>query len=156
MNPYLLSIRHTPAILERMLDQIPADRHKDVLNEGRFNLLEIIAHLADWEQILLDRMVLTVKHPGSTLQGYDESERAIEQKYNDKEIYHEIQVFANRRRDTIAFLETLTPEQFELKATHSERGELSLYDQANMIVGHDLYHIEQVSEYLSVLHEIVP
>ncbi len=31
---------------------------------------------------------------------------------------------------------------------HSERGQMTTYDQANMMLGHDMYHIEHLSQYL--------
>jgi len=77
MNPYVLSIRHTPAILVRMLDQISPERYSEALQADRFNLVEVIAHIADWEDIFLDRLRQTVEHPGSTLPAYDEGARAI-------------------------------------------------------------------------------
>jgi uncharacterized damage-inducible protein DinB len=156
MNPYVLSIRHTPAILVRMLDQISPERYTDVLQADRFNLVEVIAHIADWEDIFLDRLRQTVEHPGSTLQAIDEGARAIEKKYETKEPHHELEVFANRRRDTVSFLEQLPAGQWGLSAIHSERGPVTVSDQATFLLGHDLYHIEQVTEYFTVLHALVP
>lgn len=156
MNPYLLSLRHTPVILVRMLDQIPAERFAERLHEDRFNLVEIVAHLADCEDIFLDRLRQTVEQPGSTILAFDEGERAIEKHYADRDVHHEAQVFANRRRDTVDFIESLTPEEWGLKATHEERGEQSVSEQISVLCGHDLYHLEQVSEYFTVLHALVP
>ena len=31
--------------------------------------------------------------------------------------------------------------------SHAERGAMTLEDQANMLLGHDLYHIDQLSEF---------
>ncbi len=156
MNPYVLSIRHTPAILVRMLDQISPERYTDVLQADRFNLVEVIAHITDWEDIVLDRLRQTVEHPGSTLVPFDEGQRAIDKNYMSKEPHHELEVFANRRRDTVSFLEELPVEKWSLSAVHPERGVLTVEDQANLILGHDVYHIEQLSEYFTVLHALVP
>jgi uncharacterized damage-inducible protein DinB len=156
MNPYLLSLQHTPTILVRMLDQIPSDRYKDQLGEDRFSLIEMVAHLADWEAIFLDRLQQTVEQPGSMIQAYDETERSIEKKYAERDVHHEAQVFANRRRDTLDFIAGLSTEQFQLAARHSERGEQSVYEQLFVMMGHDIYHLEQVSEYFAQLHALVP
>ncbi|MDX2064330.1 MAG: DinB family protein [Fimbriimonadaceae bacterium] len=155
-NPYVLTLRHTPAILERMLDQIPAGRYAEFRHAERFNLIEAVSHLADWESILLDRMQQTLEHPGSTVEAYDEGERAIAKQYATRDIRHELSVFANRRRDTVSFLETLTPEQLALTSVHPERGVMSIEDQANTMLGHDVYHLEHVSEYFAELVEMVP
>jgi len=67
-----------------------------------------------------------------------------------------LEVFANRRRDTVNFLEELPAEKWSLSAVHSERGVITVSDQATFLLGHDLYHIEQVTEYFTVLHALVP
>ncbi len=156
MNPYLLSIRHTPVILERLVDEIPEERFHEKRHSGRFTLLEAIAHVTDFEEVFLDRMRLTVLHPGSRLVSIDEEARVVEQNYAAKDIHHEIEVFANRRRDTIDFLESVTAEQLQLSAVHDELGEITVAQQLAIITGHDIYHIEQVTEYLTELHQLIP
>jgi hypothetical protein len=40
-------------------------------------------------------------------------------------------------------------EIWSVLASHPERGSMSFNDQANMLLGHDLYHVDQVSALLS-------
>lgn len=148
MAPYGLAIEYTPSALRRIIDCVPNDRHEERLAPDRFNLTEMVAHLADWEDLFLDRMRLAHEHPGSRVEIYDEGARAIEKHYGTRDIQHEMDVFENRRRDTLDFLRSLSPEDFGKTFIHPERGEMKIADQANMLLGHDLYHLEQASQYL--------
>lgn len=138
------------------MDEVPPGRASEHIVEDRFNLVEVIAHLADWEQILLDRITLAVEKPGSTIEVYDESARAIEKHYATRDIHHELEVFANRRRDTVAYVESLTPEQLESPFIHPENGPLTVSQYLAWISGHDLYHIEQATWYFKGTHARVP
>jgi uncharacterized damage-inducible protein DinB len=156
MTRYVLQMRHSPVILERLLDQIPADRYHERFNEDRFDLVETVAHLADFEEVFQDRMRLALKSPGATVLGLDPDARAAEKNYAAKDIHHELGVYASRRRDTVTLLEEATPEEWTRTVQHSEFGELSLYDLAAIILGHDTYHFERVSEYFTFLHQTEP
>ena len=148
MAPYSFAIEHTPTILRRLLDDVRPERYAERLAEDRFTLVEMVAHMADWEDLFLDRMRLAYEQPGSTVLLYDEGQRAIEKRYAERDIQHELDVFENRRRDTVDFLRNLAPDDWGRIFVHPERGELTIQDQVTMLLGHDLYHVEQVTQYL--------
>ncbi len=114
----------------------------------RFTPREVIAHMADWEEILLERIKLSVIAPGSEIIGIDEGVRAEELGYSKWDWERQIEVFSERRAITIAYFESLNPEQWTNFSNHNEKGKLSADDQANMLLGHDLYHIDQLVEVL--------
>jgi uncharacterized damage-inducible protein DinB len=149
MAPYALAIEFTPAILKQIICDIPLARYAEALGPDRFTLTEMIAHLADFDEIFLDRMVIAHERPGSYVEGIDETQRAIEKHYSIRDLYHELDVFANRRRDTVDFLRGLNDEDYQHHFEHSERGRLTIQDQLNMLSGHDLYHIHQATQYLN-------
>ena len=126
---------------------MPEDKWDEPLEEGRFTPREIVAHLADWEPILLERMRITRDTPGGRLQGIDETQRAEEQGYS-RDAGEQGELFLARRKETIAWLRTVRPEDWAKHAEHTERGRMALADQANALLGHDIYHIEQLSAYL--------
>lgn len=156
MTPYVLQMRNTPAILERLLDQIAPERYSEPLEDGRFNLIEMVAHLADGENIFCDRIRLAIEHPGTTITPFDPDERAALKEYGSRDIRHELTVFANRRRDTVDLLETIHGEQMDNTVKHPEFGPMTVKDMCAFLLGHDIYHLAQASEYLAVLHELVP
>jgi uncharacterized damage-inducible protein DinB len=148
MAPYRFAIELTPSALRHIVDGVADEKYTDRLSDERFTLVEVVAHVADFEVIFLDRMTLAHESPGSTVVAFDEGQRAIEKRYAERDIQHELDVFENRRRDTVEFLKTLSEEDLNKTIIHPEWGELSIKDQINFLQGHDLYHLEQAGRYL--------
>ena len=145
---YYLQIENTPSTLIRMVDAIRPDLYDTSLEGDRFTLKEVIAHLADLEQTWLDRITTAIEFPGKTVEDFDEAGRAIEHKYAEKDIHHELEVFDNRRRDTVDYLLRLADDDWANTITHPEKGEMTILEIVQYITGHDLYHVHQVSQYL--------
>ena len=148
MNAYLLALRHTPTILERILDDVPADRYGERVAEDRFTLLEMVCHQADFEDIYLERMRAALKDDGVEVPDVDEEARAKEKKYDGRDLRKELVVFANRRRDTIDFLEGLSDAELGKSFTKEGLGRVTIKDYLAVLSGHDLYHLEQATWYL--------
>ena len=148
MNAYLFpGLEFGPRIVARLVEQIPAARYDERTNPDRFTLREAVAHLADWEPILRDRIARAVAEPESAVQGIDESIRAEEQGYSKWDVGEQLKVFADERQKTIAYLKTLNPEDWNKALVHNEKGRQTVSDQANQLLGHDLYHIDHLMEF---------
>ena len=145
---YYLQIENTPSTLIRMVDAIRPDLYDTSLEGDRFTLKEVVAHLADLELTWLDRITTAIEYPGKAVENFDEGARAIEHKYAEKEIHHELEVFDNRRRDTVDYLLRLAEDDWSNTIVHPTKGEMSVLEIVQFITGHDLYHLHQVSEYL--------
>ena len=156
MSPYALAIRHTPVILERIVDEVPMERFTEQLSVDRFTLTEMVAHLADFEETIMDRLVTASEKPGSPIENFDEEARSVEKNYAAKNIRHEIDTFATRRRETILYLESLPEEKWSNTVVHPGLGTMTIADLLCNLHGHDLYHIEQASAYMTELHALVP
>ncbi len=52
--------------------------------------------------------------------------------------------FRKRRAESLAFLETLTPEQWKRGATHATRGLMTIDDFVTLIAWHDDNHLDQL------------
>lgn len=111
---------------------------------GRFTPVEVLAHLADWEPIFAARMVAAVESPGTLVEVYDEGERADALGYADADPVECLGAWAQARAETVAFLRKLDPEGWEACIVHPERGQLSVLAQAATLLGHDIYHLEQL------------
>lgn len=149
MHPYLFpGLSVGPAAVRRVFMLIPEARWDEPTEPGRFSPREVIAHLADWEPIFLERMRLGVDTPGGTVAVYDEDLRAIEQGYSHSDPHAQLDRFEANRSVTIRFLEGLDEALFRNTYVHPERGEMAVEDQANMLLGHDLYHIEQLGRHV--------
>jgi hypothetical protein len=148
-NPYLIrALSFGPSIVARIVGQIDASRYDTHSDPERFTLREAVAHLAEWDAIDLNRIKQIVSRPGSDIEPFDEVELAEKNDYGSLDVHQQLELFAQRRVATIAFLETVPPEKWGLSAVHAEKGPLTVYDMANLIVAHDTYHIEHLTQYL--------
>ena len=147
MLAYQLSLRYTPTVLRRIVDGVPAERYAESPGEDRFTLLEMVCHLADYEDVFLDRMRAAVEKDVPEFERIDVTERAKAKRYAERDMDEELMVFENRRRDTITFLEERSAEELDRELVQSF-GRMSLEKFVAVLTGHDLYHLEQASEYL--------
>ena len=145
---YLLFLGLTPDALTRIVDCVKPERYDERTEPDRFSLREAIAHLADFEKTVLDRMGSAVESPGTLVDNFDEEARCREKAYATRDVHHELEVFGNRRRETVMFLENLNSSEMRKTFVHPQRGEMSIREFAGLILGHDVYHIEHATQYL--------
>ncbi len=112
---------------------------------NRFSMREVIAHLADWEPIMLERIKTGVTNPGGGIKAYDEGQMAIDHKYSESNPLERVGAWRQMRAATIEYVKGLSQADFDKKVVHPERGEMSVADIAHMLVSHDVYHLEQLA-----------
>lgn len=150
MNAYLFkTIEMGPQVVQRLLHLIPESSWDQKTSPERFSLREAIAHLADWEPIWMERFELVLSQPGATIKVYDEGQFAVDNNYASKNPFAEADRFMRGRKKVAALVRSLTSEQFDIQLMHPEQGPLTLGDFANMIVCHDFYHVDHLTEYLA-------
>ncbi|QYK52428.1 MAG: DinB family protein [Fimbriimonadaceae bacterium] len=148
-NPYLIpGLRLGPLTVERLVSVIPAERWDTVTEEDRFTLREAIAHLADWEPIMRERIQTALSQPGTTIVAMDEGDRAVEMNYLESDPFEQAQWFVEEREKTIELIQS-TLSGWQNTVIHPERGEMSAQDLANLLLGHDCYHIEHLTQFLT-------
>jgi hypothetical protein len=149
---YLLaSISGTPDVLDALLKPLPAtdaawDHRPD---PARFTLREMIAHLADWEEVFLDRMRRTRDQDEPTLQGYDEGQVAIDRDYAHSDPQANLIRFRAGRAAMSEFLRSVKDTEWERIGHHTEVGAISLETQTVLVAGHDGYHTSQTALWLA-------
>lgn len=139
----------SPRIVERLLRVFPKERLDDRPDPDRFTPREVIAHLADWEHVILDRVRVANLRPGSAGPVEDPSERALSHHYGDKDVFHEAEVFESRRRTTIDYLGELNEVDWKKTFIHPEHGDISIRNYMVNIIEHDMYHLDQLTGYLA-------
>lgn len=143
-----VGLQSGPAVICRLAALIPAADLDRPLSEDRFTPREVVAHLADWEPIMRERIRTGAESPGSTIVAYDEGQMAIDNKYSETDIEEQGRIFGEERAKTVAYVGTLTPEQLRNTVMHPQRGVLTTEDWVGMLLGHDMYHVEQLTTYL--------
>ncbi|MBS1717853.1 MAG: DinB family protein [Armatimonadetes bacterium] len=133
---------------ERIVASVPAEKLNTQTDPDRFTLHEAICHIADWETIMRGRLEDMVRTSGATLVGMDEGQRAIDQNYGSWNLKDAFAKWKEERAKTVAFLKGLTEEQWDHKGVHTEIGPVTVRQYATAMLGHDMYHLEHVSQYL--------
>lgn len=144
----MIGLEKAPVAINRLIDKIDPKLYDESAGPDRFTIREAICHLADWEPIFLTRLKTAVDSPGADILDIDEGEMAILGNYRERDPKAEAERFAQGRREVIRYLDSLPKEKWANTVVHPERGSMTVYDWANCIVGHDVYHIEQFTEFL--------
>lgn len=146
---YLLhGLESAPVVVERMLADsvnVDYDRRPD---PERFTLREVLAHLADWEPIWLERVRRMAEEDEPRLPGYDEGLLAIDHDYAHADPNEQLARFKSGRVALVDYLRNLPVESWARRGIHSEWSELTIFHMAVLILGHDGYHTKQVAEWL--------
>lgn len=146
MNPYLFSgLENGPLVLERLVGKLDGAQLDKPSSPDRFSPREVVAHMADWEPILLARIHQAVERPDSLVEVYDEGEMAVAHDYAHSDIGVQMGKFKDARKATIEYLKGLDGAAWDKSVKHPERGVMTVHDMASMFLGHDIYHIEQLS-----------
>ncbi|HXH62490.1 MAG TPA: DinB family protein [Fimbriimonadaceae bacterium] len=145
----LKALSSTPKVVERLLRVFPKSHLDDRSEPDRFTPREVIAHLADWEQVILDRIRVANIRPGSPGPVEDPTQRALSHHYGDKDVFHEAEVFESRRGTTLEYLAMLNEVDWKKTFVHQELGEITIEAYMVNILEHDMYHLEQLSAYLA-------
>jgi hypothetical protein len=149
VRSYLIhGLRATPQVVAHLLaDAAPAsyDRRPD---PDRFTIREVVAHLADWEGVWLERATRIVNEENPSLPGYDEAQWAVDHHYAELDVAEQLEKFRAGRARLADFLAGLSAEQWERSGSR-EFGPITIFQQTAMVLGHDGYHLKQISDWLN-------
>ena len=147
----LTALAGTPIVLDGFLKAVPVhDPAWDVRPDPeRFSLREVVAHLADWEPIFMERLTRTWDETNPTLPDVDEGQIAIEHDYAHSDPQASLARFREGRAALVRLLESLPEEAWERPAYRETLGSMNLEQQMIMILGHDGYHTQQVAQWLA-------
>ncbi len=145
----LHALQSGPRIVERVLRVFPHDRLDDRFDHDRFTAREVVAHLADYEQTVLDRVRVANNTPGREVPDYDPDAHAETHGFANKQVFHEAEVFESRRGMTIEYLQQLSDADYDKSFKRADGREFTIREYMNHILRHDLNHLEQISLYLA-------
>ncbi len=153
---YILSgLEGTPDVLEALLhDVTPTDARWDTRPDpDRFTLREIVAHLADWEPIFLQRIERIRDEDMPLLADVDEGKLAITNDYAHSDPRASLSRFRSGRANLLATLRALPPEAWPRMGNRDTIGILTLENLVSFILGHDGYHTRQVAQWTRMKDE---
>jgi len=139
-----------PTSFGNILDLIDPSRYDDRPDPERFTVREVIAHLADFEPVFRGRIERALKEDNPAVEIVDEDLRVTEGNYAGRGVDEWFLLYATERARTVDLIENLTPEQQQRTMTHPILGTISVFQKAALILGHDAYHLEQLSSLISL------
>lgn len=151
MHPYLIpGLEGSPKVFRCLLAHLRENALDEPTHPGRFTPREVIAHLAEWESILREeRLRAPAERNGIPVEAYDEGELAVRGNYAATDVHEQLAIFERERDKTVKLVQSLTPGQMANAMLHPERGWMTVADVANMMMGHDIYHLRQLADVIS-------
>ena len=111
---------------------------------GKWSAREIVHHLADSETQsgVRIRKLLTEEFP--VIQGYDQERWAILLRYNLRDHAPSLEAFHAARETTLQLLQSMTDEDWSIRAWHSESGPYSAARWLEIYAAHAHNHAQQI------------
>jgi hypothetical protein len=113
---------------------------------GKWSALEVVAHLADFEAILADRIRRTLAFPKPLIFGADPDALAAAGAYNDRDMEEELRVVESIRASVGRTLRGLDEAVLGRELVHAERGLLTLEQLLGMATRHIPHHLPFIAE----------
>ena len=133
------------------VDRLIADRSAEELQrpsqDGGWGVVEILAHLLDWEEITVDRVGRVLAEARPELEEYDDSLWAIEHEYSSKDPFEVAGRFTALRRELVERLRALDDAGWQRTALLGGQ-EVRLRSLLGSVVDHDAEHLGQARDVL--------
>ncbi len=133
------------AALEGAFDDVLTRRP----DEKNWAPVEILCHVRDVEEICLTRFKTVIAIPDFKFQVADADRWADERQYLRNDASGALSAFRKRRNETIAFLQTLAPEDLASTGIHPTLGRRTLAELIEALAEHDTNHLDQLKRSLA-------
>ncbi len=134
----------TPQRWGQITSVMPMDLLSRKPAPGEWSAVECLQHIIDTEGIFQSR--LAAFRAGRDFSAFNpDSEGTKLENPSPKDMADE---FASRRAESLRLLESITPNDFDLRANHAELGPVTLEQMLNEWAAHDLNHTVQAERAL--------
>lgn len=138
-------MRATPAALHALASELPEEAWTVCPMPGEWCLAEITCHLRDVDaEVNIPRIQRILEEGNPFLPGMDTDSWVSEREYIAQDCVEALTDFSQTRIRLLSMLETLSSEEWSLKARHAIFGPTKLLEMVSIIAGHDRLHIRQV------------
>lgn len=132
----------TPQRLAKIYDGLTADQIEHHPAPGKWNLRELMAHLADCEIVWAWRLRFVFEQDRGQIQPFDQTSWG--KMYTQYTLEAARATFNSVRAWNVAFVEGLTQDERRKPYVHPERGEETLWNIVEIMAGHDLHHLKML------------
>ncbi|HZS53936.1 MAG TPA: DinB family protein, partial [Bryobacteraceae bacterium] len=118
---------------------------------GKWTARMILCHLADCEIAFGFRLRQALAEENHVVQPFDQD--AWARPYGDHSFHAQtaLQVFSDLRGWNLLLIDSLSPDAFNRRLRHPERGEMTFQTLVDTMAGHDLNHLRQL-EIIAAAH----
>jgi hypothetical protein len=139
-------LEKTPVLFETMLRDLPPDLLHWKPGSDRWSISEVLAHLADIENMYCRRVCRILAEDSPALQKYGQPGPSDANAYSHGSAAEHLARFLAARRASIDALKLASGSAGSRTAKHSELGVITLAQMLNEWASHDLGHLRQIAE----------
>ena len=138
-------------ILALTLEGITQEQAQTIRDGAGWNLVEMMCHLRDYQEIFFGRMKQVIEEDSPTFQLNDDAARAalvIDNDYANQEFRSVYDQYSATRDELIGFLSSLDEAQLQRLGHFPSIGEVDISFLIYHTIFHDAEHIEQFTRVL--------
>ena len=113
---------------------------------GKWSTLEVVAHIADFDPILADRVKRIVALENPPLTGADENRFAAALAYHDRDPEEELAIIERTRSQLARILRKQADAVLQRTGVHNERGPVTLERMLTAAGRHIPHHVQFIKE----------
>lgn len=133
---------HAAPAMRNLIELTPPSRLDTPVSMEGFGPRELVCHVADNEQIVLDWVRLAVQEPGATIEVPDALELAKKRDYKSADVHEALDRFEGLRKQVCGFILGLSQDELNRHISCPFRGAVTVHDQCVFLLGHDVYHLD--------------
>jgi hypothetical protein len=141
----------TASTLADIVARHPAEVLRGRAIQGKWTPNEIIGHLTDSEWVYGYRLRLILCEDEPAILGIRQDAWVASQRHNEREPSELVEIFRTLRVLNLSVWRRMSPEDLQRSGQHNERGAESVAVMLQLLAGHDLSHLHQISRYIQAL-----
>lgn len=150
INPEKISILERT---HRLVNEFATGASPDIVtskpSSEAFSITEIVYHLGDVERLWHERFAeIKAKEGGVVFVAMNPGAVAKEKKYNEKPLGDGLREWTELRQKTYEIARSFTEDELHRVALHPHYGEMVIFRMFDIMVNHDLQHLEQMKRTL--------
>lgn len=137
------------ATLESILHNVSKEQVAYRSAEGRWNVAEIVAHLADTEVQVYTRLRSILADDVPYLTNHNEAKWTVAFDHASIDVHESLSIFKLMRNLNYKLIGSLDSSQLQMRGLHSIRGWMTIEDLIRAHIVHLNKHIDQIKRNLS-------